>query len=170
MGFHVLRHDCSATSVLWKRDCGTKLHDEAQSYTKNPPKNVLFTSKSDQEVKLYDGESWIRRGETRIPHQAFSITASLLLSPPLFAMLTSFQFTQSALPTRLAVLFPCDSCWPIAAQAHLVPCETGASLHYITAATGCHGNTHGHYHTVLACVCVCVEHHFVCICQCAKCV
>lgn len=67
-------------------------------------------------------------------------------------MLTSFQFTQSALPTRLAALFPCDYCWPIAAQAHLVPCEAGASLHYITAATGCHGNTHGHYHTVLVCV------------------
>jgi len=28
-------------------------------------------------------------------------------------------------------------------------------LHYITAATGCHGNAHEHYHTVWVCVCVC---------------
>lgn len=89
-----------------------------------------------------------------------------LSSPPLFAMLTSFQFTESALPTPLAAEFPCDSCWPIAEQAHLVPCEAGASLHYITAATGCHGNTHGHYHTVS----VCVEHHFVYLSVCWMCI
>lgn len=92
-----------------------------------------------------------RRGASKSP-QALSITASLFPSPPLFAMLTSFQFTQSALPTRLAALFPCDSRRPIAAQAHLVPCEAEASLHYITAATGCHGNAHGHYHTLCVCV------------------
>ena len=72
-------------------------------------------------------------------------------------MLTSFQFTQSALPSRLVPTFPCDSCCPMVVQAHLMPCEAGASLHYITAATGCHGNAHGHYRTVLECVCV-----FVC--------
>lgn len=50
------------------------------------------------------------------------------------------HFTPSALPSSLAAA-SCDSRRPIAAQAHVEPCEAGASLRYIAAATGCHGNT-----------------------------
>lgn len=149
IGFHVLRHDCSQISVSWKRDCGPRAAQGISKLNKSLffcfPRTVFGRSHF---IKV----TLIGKGGTRNPHKALSITASLFSSPPLFAMLTSFQFTQSALPTQLAALFPCDSCWPIAAQAHLVPCEAGASLHYITAATGCHGNTHGHYHTVLVCM------------------
>lgn len=144
MGFHVLRHDCSQISVLSMRDYGTQLHRESQNWTK--------PNLEEQYLEVYTLQRWVLSGrDTRIlPKPSQSL--HLFPSPPLFAMLTSFQFTQSPLPTRLAALFPCDCCWPIAAQAHLVPCETWASLHYITAATGCHGNAHGHCHTVLVCV------------------
>lgn len=47
-------------------------------------------------------------------------------SPPLSPLLTIFQFTQSALPSSLAAALPCDANQPVAAQAHLVPCEAGA--------------------------------------------
>ena len=92
----------------------------------------------------------------------FSFTTPILLlssssssPPPLCTTLTSFQFTQSALPSRLAAPPQCDPpSRPIAWQAHWVPCEPGASLRYITAATGCHGNAHGqHQHRSAFCVC-----------------
>lgn len=125
------------------RERGTELHKESNK--------ILFYKSSIWET-LYKGDTlaffFFNKEVGKRNPSSFHHCISL----PLFAMLTSFQFTQSALPTRLAALFPCDSCWPIAAQAHLVPCEAGALLHYITAATGCHGNTHGHYHTVLECV------------------
>lgn len=143
IGFHVLRHNCGQISVLWMRHYGTQLHKKSQNWTK-PYFEEQYLEVNTLKMTL------IRKGHKKIPTKS-SPSLHLFPSPPLFAMLTSFQFTQSALPTQLAALFPCDSCWPIAAQAHLVPCEAGASLHYITAATGCHGNAHGHYHTVCVC-------------------
>lgn len=72
-----------------------------------------------------------------------------LFSPPLFTAMKRFQFAQSALPSPLAALLPCDSSRPMAAQAHLVPCEAerrSTTLPQQPAAVATHAAT--------TCVCV----------------
>lgn len=101
-------------------DCGTKLN--------------VGTSESNSshiwEMTLRKGDSFTEKWDKKSSLSHFH-HCIFFPSPPLFAMLTSFQFTQSVLPTPLAAPLPCDSCWPIAAEAHLVPCEAGASpLHH----------------------------------------
>lgn len=112
---------------------------------------------------LINNSFLLERG-IRNPPQALSITAILFPSPPLFTRLSGFQFTQSALPTPLAALFPCDSCRPIAVQAHLVPCEaiacsTTSLQQQVAMAT--------HTTTRFMCVCVGGEEESW-LCQCAE--